>query len=203
MAASGFFNKVVLVTGSSSGIGQATATYFAKLGANVVISGRNELKIKTALANVQASSIDGSSVISVAADITSEDSCKSLIDQVINKFGQLDVLVNNAGISRICHIDQPNILAEFDAVYATNVRPIVALCHLAVPHLIKTKGNIVNVSSCTGLRPFVLLFKKCPGHDRSSDGLRTGAERSSSEQRKSRNYANSNLFGARPFRARS
>ena len=78
------------------------------------------------------------------ADLTSNEDVKRLIDTTISKFGRLDILVNNAGIVGTTDIEDSDVVVKFDKIMETNVRPVVELCRLAVPHLKKTKGNIVN-----------------------------------------------------------
>jgi NAD(P)-dependent dehydrogenase (short-subunit alcohol dehydrogenase family) len=83
--------------------------------------------------------------------LTSEKDTSSILDSTISHFGRLDVLVNNAGILEMGTIENTS-LEQYDRVFNTNVRSIYHLTQLAVPHLIKTKGNIVNVSSVNGIR---------------------------------------------------
>lgn len=143
-----FKDKVVIITGASSGIGSGTAELLASLGANLVISGRNEESLKKVLdsCKVQESS---------PAHLTVNDDAvrKEIIDKAIERFGKIDVLVNNAGIIETGSIEDTS-LDQFDRVMNTNVRSIYHLTMLAVPHLIKTQGNIVNISSVCGIRAF-------------------------------------------------
>ncbi|XP_049311843.1 uncharacterized oxidoreductase TM_0325 [Bactrocera dorsalis] len=140
--------KVVIVTGASSGIGAATAEAFAKAGAKVVLIGRNEANLKTTEAACKAAN-SKAELLLITADVTVD--AERIINTTIDRFGQLDVLVNNAGIfegGNILDID----VDQFDRLMNTNMRSIFLLTKLAAPHLIKTKGNIVNVSSASGLR---------------------------------------------------
>ncbi|XP_068623373.1 3-oxoacyl-[acyl-carrier-protein] reductase FabG-like [Battus philenor] len=139
-----FLNKVVVVTGSSSGIGAATAKEFSKEGAHVVIVGRNEEKLKNV--RDQCDNV-GKEPLVLVADITKEDEAKSVIDKTITTYGKLDVLVNNAGMSREVDILDKNFMEDYDRIITLNLRSAVYLTHLAIPHLIVTKGNIVNISS--------------------------------------------------------
>lgn len=144
-----FTNKVVLVTGASGGIGAATALMFAKEGANVVIVGRNEEKLKNVNADFDKI---GKRPLVIKADVSKEDEAKSIIKQTIDAFGKLDVLVNNAGILRQDNIYDTSFMNVFDEVMNTNLRAVVLLTNLAVPYLVETKGNIVNVSSVAAQR---------------------------------------------------
>lgn len=143
-----FAGKVVLITGASSGIGAATAVLFAKRGALLSLSGR---KLENLNAVAQQCGI-GSSFV-VTGDVTNENDTERLIAETIKKFGKLDVLINNAGILESGTIETTN-LEQYDRLMNTNVRSIYHLTMLAVPHLIKTKGSIVNVSSVNGIRSF-------------------------------------------------
>ncbi|CAH0714020.1 unnamed protein product, partial [Brenthis ino] len=145
-----FLNKVVIVTGASSGIGAATAILFAKEGANVVLVGRNVEKLQ----NVYEKCVKfGNKSIQIRADISNDEDAKRIIEKTIEIFGKLDVLINNAGLVRFAKIEDDDIMEVFDTILNTNLRAQVHLTHLAIPYLIKTKGNIVNVSSISGTLP--------------------------------------------------
>ena len=149
-----FEGKVVLITGASAGIGAATGVHFASLGAQIALVARNSENLK----NVQTQCIEASAKyfsklqhLAIAADVTTD--AQRIIDETIESFGRLDVLVNNAGIGGICSIETDNLMEIYDRTMNTNLRSVFLLTHLAVPHLIKTKGNIVNVSSGGSMRP--------------------------------------------------
>lgn len=145
-----FANKVVIITGASSGIGEATAELLAKQKASLVLVGRN-IENLAKVANKCES--DANDVLSIVADVTVETEAKRIIDETIGKFGKLDILVNSAGIIEVGSIETSS-LDQYDHVMNVNVRAIFELTRLAIPHLIKTKGNIVNVSSVCGIRSF-------------------------------------------------
>ncbi|KAJ8712265.1 hypothetical protein PYW07_005107 [Mythimna separata] len=146
-----FENKVIIVTGSSSGIGAATAIKFSKQKAKVTIVGRNESKLKNV---AEICEKNGSKPLMIVADVTNEDDAKKIINDTIEHFGQLDVLVNNAGMFNNVSILDPHAIEKFDQILATNLRSGVYLTHLAVPHLIESKGNIVNISSAASTKTF-------------------------------------------------
>lgn len=149
-----FTEKVILITGASSGIGAAAAEYFAKLGGLIVIVGRNEANLgKTAKNCMLAAPIDVGEPLICVADLTSEPDVLRIIDSTIDRFGRLDVLVNNAGIIGPGSIETTS-LKQYDQIMNTNLRSVYHLTMLAVPHLIESKGNIVNVSSVLGMRAF-------------------------------------------------
>lgn len=141
-----FTNKVVIVTGGSSGIGASAAIHFAKEGAQVAIVGRNENKLKEVAAQI---SKVGKTPLIIKADLSTDD-VKTVVKKTIEKFGKLDVLVNNAGMARSAAVEDENLMEIYDEVMNTNLRSVVALTNLACPFLIKSKGNIVNISSIAG-----------------------------------------------------
>ncbi|XP_046964069.1 3-oxoacyl-[acyl-carrier-protein] reductase FabG-like [Vanessa cardui] len=146
-----FANKVVIVTGASSGIGATAAIAFAKEGANVVIVARNEVKLQEVADECAAS---GKEHLLIKADITKDEDARKVINDTIEKFGQIDVVVNNAGMMGFAKIVSENIMSVYDTVMNLNVRAQLHMTHLAAPHLIKTKGNIINVSSIAGKMSF-------------------------------------------------
>lgn len=149
-----FEGKVVIVTGASSGIGAGAAVHLSNLGAKVVITGRNEEKLKETEGKCKGE------VLSVVGDLNIEADRLKLIERTVATFGQLDVLVNNAGLGEAGTI-LTTTLDQYDTVMNTNVRSVFHLTQLAVPHLIKTQGNIVNVSSVAGPRQFPNLLAYC------------------------------------------
>lgn len=149
-----FKDKVVIVTGSSSGIGAGAAAHFSKLGAKVVITGRNEENLKETAGKCEGE------VLSITADLNVESDRVKIINQTVAKFGKLDVLVNNAGLGEAGDI-LTTTLDQYDKVMNTNVRSVFHLTQLATPHLIKVQGNIVNVSSVAGPRQFPNILAYC------------------------------------------
>lgn len=148
-----FTGKVALITGASSGIGAATAKCFAKLGANLSITGRDEANLNQVAEECRKLSAGDSNVFTIIGDLKIEEDVENILNSTIKHYGKLDILVNNAGILVLSTIETTS-LKEFDEVMNINVRSVYHLTMLAVPHLIKTKGNIVNVSSVNGLRSF-------------------------------------------------
>ncbi|CAH0725216.1 unnamed protein product, partial [Brenthis ino] len=155
-----FSDKVVIVTGASSGIGAETAVEFSKLGANVVITGRNKSKLDSVTKLCEESSPKKLKPVLVIADMNIENDIESVMKTTIDNFGKLDVLVNNAGVLEAGTIETTS-LEQYDRVMNTNVRGPYYLTMLATPHLIKSKGNIVNVSSVTGMRSFPNVLAYC------------------------------------------
>ncbi|XP_059057392.1 3-oxoacyl-[acyl-carrier-protein] reductase FabG-like [Achroia grisella] len=144
-----FSGKVVVLTGASSGIGASTAVYLAKLNAKLTLVGRNVANLK----KVRSECEKYTDTLSVVADLTKGADIENIIRTTIDRYGQIDVLVNNAGILEMGTIENTS-LEQCDRIMNTNVRSIYHLTMLATPHIVKTKGNIVTVSSVNGLRSF-------------------------------------------------
>ncbi len=149
--------KVTIITGASSGIGKATAFCFAREKAKLMLVSRNEQALKE-IAN-SARQI-GAEVEIFPADITDEQQVKECIDKTIETFGGIDIMVNSAGIIASGTIENTT-LAEWDYMMNINLRSIFLLTQLALPSLIERKGNIVNVSSVTGIRAFPGILAYC------------------------------------------
>lgn len=145
-----FENKVVLVTGSSSGIGEETARLFAAEGARVVVNSSSSVAAGEAVAS---SLPDG---IYLQADISDAEASARLVEDTIAHHGRLDVLVNNAGVTAVIpHADLDAVTDEiFSRILDVNVLGTFRLTKLAMPHLRATgDGSVVNVTSLAGLRP--------------------------------------------------
>jgi NAD(P)-dependent dehydrogenase (short-subunit alcohol dehydrogenase family) len=147
----------VIITGASSGIGRATAKLFLNNGARVALIGRREELLREAAA--EAVSNNGNSLI-IAADLSDEEQTASAFAQAVEALGGLDVLVNAAGILKSGRLEATT-LALWDEMMNINLRSIFHLMQLAVPHLTTSKGNIINVSSVTGLRSFPGVLAYC------------------------------------------
>ncbi|KAI5635975.1 short chain dehydrogenase domain-containing protein [Phthorimaea operculella] len=148
-----FLNKVAIVTGGSSGIGASIAAKLSAEGAFVAIVGRNLTKLAAVSEKCKHNK---NKPLVIAGDITHDDTAKKIISETVNKFGKIDILVNNAGATNLePSILYPKALQEFDNLMNLNVRLVVNLTNLAAPHLVTSKGNIINISSIAGLRPYV------------------------------------------------
>lgn len=144
--------RVALITGASSGIGAAIALKFISEGAKVAIVGRNVSKLKNVSAKCEEL---GEEHLPLIGDVTDDDNVKRIVDVTLTKYGQLDILVNNAGIAGFASILAPNALKIYDSLMSVNIRALVGITNLCAPHLIKTKGNIINMSSVSGVRPYI------------------------------------------------
>ena len=140
-----FKDQVVIVTGATRGIGRAIATAFAKEGAKVVITGRGQETCDSAAKEI------GGQTIGVATDMKSSASLAALVDKVKKDYGQIDVLVNNAGVTR------DNLLLlmsedEWDDVLDTNLKGNFTLTRLVAKQMLRKKqGRIINMASVVGI----------------------------------------------------
>ena len=152
-----FNGKVALVTGATSGIGQACAIAFAKAGAKVVCVGRKAEALEEVEQKIRAL---GAETVSINSDLARENEAQRIVEQAIRGFGGIDILVNAAG-----HLSNGTIentsLEAWDEMMNVNVRAPFQLMQKALPSLIERRGNIVNVSSVTGLRAFPGVLAYC------------------------------------------
>ncbi|CAG2100200.1 unnamed protein product [Medioppia subpectinata] len=150
-----FTDKVILVTGSSSGIGAEITKLFSILGARVVVTGRKAPEVEKVAKEVQELSPKQLKPLQVVADLTKTDDLNRLLDETIKTFGKLDVLVNNAGIYFNTTIADANLLTKWDQIFAIDLRAVVQLIQQSVPHLKKTNGTIIDISAIEGTRPML------------------------------------------------
>jgi NAD(P)-dependent dehydrogenase (short-subunit alcohol dehydrogenase family) len=139
--------KVAVITGSSKGIGEGIARVFFQEGAKVVVVSRNEQE-GTAMAK-QLGSDEGQAVY-IQADVTSSESIRNLMSRSVEVFGRIDILVNNAGYHLSKDIEQTSE-EEWDFIQKTNLYSTFLCSKYALPHLKKTQGNIIHISSMVGL----------------------------------------------------
>ena len=149
--------KVCLITGASSGIGRAAARLFGENDASVVALGRNERELKSLREEVQTT---GGTLKIQLADVLEATQIEKVVNETIETFGQIDVLVNAAGIILNGSIEN-TALEDWDKMMNINLRAVFAMMQKCVPHLEKTKGNVVNVSSVAGLRAFPNVLAYC------------------------------------------
>lgn len=153
-------NKVVLITGASSGIGAGTAKAFARNGSRLALCGRQEENLKKVSDECVALGLSKDKIKCIIGDLSDLEVCKKAVKDTVSCFGQLDILVNNAG--RLLNNNVENITPlDYDAIMAVNTRAVVFLTQYAVPHLARTKGSVVNVSSVAGLRSFPGVLAYC------------------------------------------
>jgi NAD(P)-dependent dehydrogenase (short-subunit alcohol dehydrogenase family) len=145
--------KRVFVTGSGAGIGKAIAALFTERGARVVVSDRNAEAAKQSAEEIGAAGVAN-------CDITDEAQVQAAVQQAVDLLGGLDVLVNNAGIEVASPLLQQST-ESFDQIFAVNVRGTFVTMKAATPHLVESKGNIVNIASVAGVGGSPLLGSYC------------------------------------------
>lgn len=150
-----FKGKVFIVTGATSGIGKSVTELALERGARVTATGRKSYELKKLKEKYGEQNLE-----IIPADVTIDTDRKMIIEKTISRFQTIDVLVNAAGI-----IDSGNIenttLEQWDKTLDVNLRSVFRLIQYCIPHLIKSKGNIVNISSITGIRAFPNVLAYC------------------------------------------
>ena len=141
-----FTDKVVLITGGSTGIGAAAALHFANAGARVLVTGRHEGALKASAARHPA-------IAYVVADVAKTADAARSIEEVRSRYGRLDVLVNNAGIAEVAALSDATV-EHARRIFDINVQGLIETTRLALPLLRKAKGAIVNVGSVVADEPF-------------------------------------------------
>ena len=152
-----FSGKVAVITGATSGIGHACAIAFANEGANVVCVGRKEDALNEVAQEIRDAGVEA---LPLRADLSDEREADGVIDEALKAFGGVDVLVNAAGFLTTGTIETTS-QESWDDMMNVNVRAVFRLMQKALPSLIERRGNIVNVSSVTGLRSFPGVLAYC------------------------------------------
>lgn len=142
-------HKTVIITGASSGIGEALATQFAQKGSNIVIAARSADKLESFALTLRQQY--GVKVLCVPTDVTKQADCKNLIDKTVATFGGIDVLINNAGISMRALFEDLDI-DVLEQLMQVNFWGAVYCTRYAIEYLLKSKGTVVGVSSIAGYR---------------------------------------------------
>lgn len=142
-----FQNHVIIVTGASSGIGKALSLQLADEGARLSLAARNTERLDALVRECQNR---GGSAIAIPTDVSNEQNCQALIDQTIQHFGRIDMLVNNAGISVVGEFAELPNLELFKRVMEVNFTGLVQCTYYALPYLKDSCGRVVNVSSLGG-----------------------------------------------------
>ncbi len=141
-------DKVVIVTGASSGIGEACAEVFGRAGAKIVITGRNEENLNATAKNLESKGI---TVLAIVADASIEEDNRRMVDTTLGKFGKIDILINNAGISMRALFEELD-LSVFKKVMDINFYGTVYATKYALESILASKGSIVGISSINGYR---------------------------------------------------
>ena len=156
-------NRVVIVTGASSGIGEATARQFGKEGAKIVLAARRVDKLETLAQEILAMS-SGAETLVVQADLSRLDDIQALIKQTLDKFGRIDVLVNNAGFGRLDWLENLDPVKDIQSQFDVNVLGVIQTTRQALPIMMKQRsGHIINMCSMAGLvaTPTYTIYAAC------------------------------------------
>ncbi len=141
-------NKVIIITGATSGIGKALAYEFGKQGSMLVITGRREEELRSVAENLKKQGIE---VLALPGDVSKEADAKNIAEAAIHRFGKIDVLINNAGISMRA-LFQDLQLEVFKKVMDVNFFGTVYCTKYALPHILQSQGSVVGISSINGKR---------------------------------------------------
>ncbi len=144
-----FDDQIIIITGASSGIGKACALEFARNGGKLVLAARNNKKLNEVKIAIEA---EGGEACIIETDVRKIEDCERLINKTIEKFGKINVLVNNAGIAMRASFAELD-LSVMKEVMDTNFYGAVYCTKFALPHLLEQKGLVIGISSITGLTP--------------------------------------------------
>jgi NAD(P)-dependent dehydrogenase (short-subunit alcohol dehydrogenase family) len=139
--------KTLLITGASSGIGEAIALAYAARGDDVALAARDEAALRRVAERCERA---GGRALVVPTDVTDPEQCRVMVDKTVERFGKLDVAIANAGISMWARFDEVTDLSVFERIMRVNYLGTVYTAHFALPHLKRSKGLLVGVSSLTG-----------------------------------------------------
>lgn len=146
-------DKVALITGASSGIGEGTAVHFASLGCWLALCGRNITALEAVAKQCYDKGLPKAKVLTIIGDLSREADAIAAVSKTVDHFGRIDILVNSAGILK-SGTTENTPLNVYDQIMNINLRSVFHVMQLAIPHIRRSKGTIVNVSSVTGLRAF-------------------------------------------------
>nr|WP_294915067.1 SDR family oxidoreductase [uncultured Neokomagataea sp.] len=143
--------KVVLITGGSSGLGEATARHLAQLGARVALAARRRDKLDAIVSDLTAKGFDARAY---TLDVTSREAVQTTVDSVVADFGKLDVIINNAGLMAIAPMAN-TLVDEWDRMIDINIKGVLYGIAAALPIFTKQQsGHIINLSSVAGIKVF-------------------------------------------------
>jgi len=155
--------KVIIVTGASSGIGEATARQFAREGAKVVLAARRVDRLQSLAQEIAAMGTRAETLV-VQADISNLEDIQSLINQTLDKYGRIDVLVNNAGFGRLDWLEKLDPLKDIQSQFDVNVLGVIQTTRQALPVMMKQRsGHIISMCSMAGLvaTPTYTIYAAC------------------------------------------
>ena len=141
-------DKVVIITGGSSGIGEALAEVYGRNGSKIVITGRKQVALDNTLAKLTRQGIE---CLGIQADVSKEDDNKRMVEETLARFGKIDILINNAGISMRALFNEVD-LDVIRQVMDINFWGSIYATKYALPEILKTKGSVIGISSIAGFR---------------------------------------------------
>ncbi|RFU88763.1 MULTISPECIES: SDR family oxidoreductase [Citrobacter] len=140
-------DKVIIITGASSGMGEAAARHLATKGAKVVLAARRSSRIDALAKEINE---QGGTAMAIATDVTREDDVKKLVDTTVSQWGRIDVLINNAGVMPLSPLDQVKV-SEWNQMIDVNLRGVLHGIAAALPYMKAQKsGHIINTASIAG-----------------------------------------------------
>jgi NADP-dependent 3-hydroxy acid dehydrogenase YdfG len=143
--------KVVVITGASSGLGEAAAKHLSQLGATVVVGARRAERIEKLAEEIRG---NGGKSLAIVADVTNRDQVKKLVDSAVKEFGRIDVILNNAGIMPLSPMERINV-DEWDKMIDVNIKGVLNGIAAVLPYMKEQKsGQIINTSSVAGHKIF-------------------------------------------------
>ena len=178
-----FTDKAILVTGAASGIGFGTAERLAREGARVLACDINATLLRDEVGRLKQAGLD---VTAQVLDVTDVASCNAAVAEAVSKFGKLDVVCNIAGTLLSRHFEEISD-ADWQKQMAINVTGVFSLCRAAMPHLVASKGNIVNCASIAGIigvpygtaysatKGAVIMFSRALAVEYAAKGVRVNA----------------------------
>ena len=140
--------KIVMVTGATSGIGEACARRFAEGGYNVIVTGRREEKLQALKAELEKT---GAEVLALAFDVRDREACRKAVDALCGQWAEVDVLVNNAGLALGLDREYEGSFDDWDTMVDTNIKGLLNMTRMIVPGMVaRNRGHIINIGSVAG-----------------------------------------------------
>lgn len=140
--------KLILITGATSGIGEACARKFASMGSNLILNGRNTEKLEKLKQELTAQGVE---VLTLPFDVRNREAMRQAVDSLQGPWRDIDVLINNAGLVLGMDKEHEGSLDEWDVVIDTNIKALLAMTRMIVPGMVeRQKGHIINIGSIAG-----------------------------------------------------
>ncbi|XP_052789805.1 uncharacterized oxidoreductase MexAM1_META1p0182-like [Mya arenaria] len=145
-------DKVAIITGASSGIGEGVAVHLASLGCRLVLTGRTQEKLDRVIKKCRTAGCAEGNLVAISGDITTHATRMNVVEQAEVRWGRLDILINNSGI--VCTTSLANVTkVDYDLTFDNNIRCHVLMTKACLPYLVKTKGCVINNSSAYSQTP--------------------------------------------------